>query len=222
MLASRFAACAVFVRQFLRRCASSENDHVGCEPGNRLLVPERDLIVGNCISVPQLVPRSPFGSRAFDDRGGLTGAAGELTRPLRFERRRADDEDTRRLARLAQVLGRGNRLKRLAETHVIGKHRASRRREEDSPAHLVRIELHAHGLPLLAARVHRLEERPLRLGTPAAIGRPCEEGARVIADPQVETQLGDGALERGERGHALAEPAALVEEPLEDPVGAAR
>lgn len=194
-----------------------EDEHVRGERGDRIFIAERDLVVRDREGGLPLVEGAPLRTGPLDDRRGLARGARDLARPLRLERSRADDEDAARLARLAEVLGRGDRLERLSEAHVVGEDRAARRREEDPALDLVGVELEPHGLPLLAARLDGLEESRTTLGAPVAIGELESESPGVVADPELAARPAERLLERGERrARAPAQSAAAVEEPLDD------
>ena len=85
---------------------------------------------------PAHVARDTLRACAFDDvHGVVRGGQGDLARPIALDRRRADDEP---LALGRGVAERGDRLPRLAETHVIREDGAPPAEEERHPLDLMR------------------------------------------------------------------------------------
>ena len=103
-----------------------EHDDVRRPVANDVDVANELLVVAQEESAPTRLERgAALGGRPVDDGGGRVGEGLPLTKPLRLERGGDDDEATADAAGVPEGVAGGDRLRGLAETHVVGKEQAS-------------------------------------------------------------------------------------------------
>ena len=85
-----------------------------------------------------------------DDGGGSVGEQLPLTKPLRLERSGHHEEATANAARLPESVAGSNRLRGLAQTHVVGKEQASPHEEPFNTVVLIAIERLLEGVQRVA------------------------------------------------------------------------
>ena len=118
-----------------------EHDEVRRPAANDVNVANELLVVAQEESAPTRLERgAALGGRAVDDGGGRVGEGLPLAKPLRLERGGDDDEATADAAGVPERVAGGNRLRGLAETHVVGQEQASAREEPLNAVALIGIE----------------------------------------------------------------------------------
>jgi hypothetical protein len=147
----------------------------------------------------------------FHDRGGSVREELPLANPLRLERRRNDQQATADAAGAPQGVAGGNRLRGLAEPHVIG--------EEERPPHEEPLD----GLALI--RIEGLLEAPQRvahaLDGARVLGLACEPPA-IFEEQRVQRRLAVAVLERAEQSIHQRQPLLARIGNLHDPAARLR
>ena len=170
-----------------------EHDDVRRPLANDVDVANELLVVAQKESAPARLERgAALGGRALDDGGGSVGEELPLTKPLRLERGGDDDETTADTAGVPEGVAGGNRLRGLAETHVVGQEQAPAREEPFNAVVLIGIERLLEGVQravqaLPGARGLHLAREPRALFAAAARAVParrCRRGARRAIDPR--------------------------------------
>ncbi len=165
-----------------------EHDEVRGPEANRLQVAEDLLIIddedtGACGTVTLL----PLGGGTVDDRDRKLGEQGPLARPLRFERRRGDDQSTADTASAPEDVAAGDRLGRLAQAHVVGQEEVARRQEPFDALPLVRIQ---RSLEPLDRRLEFRGRGGLRDDPFQAVALAVEQGTQGRVVAQVRAPVG--------------------------------
>ena len=146
-------------------------------------------------SLSYWLPR--WAAAAADQLHGPVAEAVDFVAPLRFERRRADDQHLPDVGLAGQELRDADALDGLAQAHVVGQHRPAGAGGEGDAVELIG------------------QERNLEQGRPQRmLGRVAANGGRLFAQPLLEEPLLDELLGIGIDRHVLAELLQL-RQPLE-------
>ena len=170
-----------------------EHDDVRRPLANDVEVANKLLVVAQKESAPARLERgAALAGRALDEGGGSVGEELPLAKPLRLERGGHHDEATADAAGVPERVAGGDRLRGLAETHVVGQEQAPAREEPFDAVALIGIERLLEGAQrvvqvLPGARGLDLAREPRALFAAAARAVParrCRRGARQAIDPR--------------------------------------
>ena len=165
-----------------------QNDEVRVPVADHVQVADQLLVVGHQESAAAFAEcRAPLPGVAIDHGGGGVGEELPLAKPLRLERGGDDQEPSAETAGVPEGVARGDRLRGLPETHVVGEQEPSTREEPLDSFSLVRVESLLQGPERLlqAAQVHGALEGALG-ATPVLLKHRVEGGFAVSIPERFE------------------------------------
>ncbi len=117
-----------------------EDHDLGTPGANGVQVPVHYVIIDDLVERRVTVQIGPPGQCSLHDRRRTVAELLDLLLPLVLERSRADDQDPLDPGHLREDLAGGNRLDRLAESHVVSDQAAACSGGEESPLPLIRVQ----------------------------------------------------------------------------------
>ena len=176
-------ARAVFVFQFLIRCASSSTTTIRTRLADRLEITKHELVVEDQESaLPVAIRVEACAPRAVHDARLLPASLLDLATPLVLQGCGTDHQRPLCSDFAAQHERGGDRLDRLSEAHVVGQERPAPTRQEQRALFLVRMEPEPQGTHDLAPCVG------------GGVDRPQVPGAGLVLDGRRDAPL-DGAVQ---------------------------
>jgi hypothetical protein len=163
-----------------------EDDDVRGPFADEIEVTNELLVIPQEESAPAGLDRGlALAGRPLDDGRGRVGEELPFTEPLKLQRGRHDDQPAADAARVPEGMTGGNRLRGLAETHVVGEEQPFLR---NKPAHAVELI----GIERLLERLQRMPQ-----GLPSVRGPDLARESRALFPQQrVQRRLARAVAER--------------------------
>ena len=168
----------------------------GAPVANDVDVANELLVIHQEESAPTRLERgATLGGRPVDDGSGNVGEELPLTKPLRLERGGNDEQAAPDAAGVPERVADGDRLRGLAETHVVGQEQASPREEPLDAFALIGVERLLEG-----------PQRTVQLGSRARGLDLAREPRALFLQQHVQCGLAVAVAKRGEQAIHQRQP----------------
>jgi len=159
-----------------------EHDDVRRPLANDLEIANELLVIPQQESAPARLERgAALTGRAIDDGGGSVGEELPLPKPLRLERRGHDDQTTADTAGVPEGVASGNRLRGLAQTHVVGQKQPPPHEEPFNAVVLIAIERLFEGVQGVLQMLPGARRLDLARESRALFLQQCEQCRLAVA-----------------------------------------